>query len=552
MTRSTLLLIWGICIMIPSYARLENDSILRVLEYELNRKTIYAAEKEEQIRNMKQLLHVPDLTLNQQYMLNRQLYVAYRAYQTDSALCYLQKNLIIANTMSNERYFHETQLDLSYMYWQSGKFFEAIQNLESLDRGRFNCLPEELLRSYYETFKLLYRYYSNAQTDEANVYYEYSYLYRDSLLQITPTDSKQYHVLTAEKLSDENKTQQATQILLGLLAESDNEDHERAIFANLIAGIYQKEGNLEMQKKYYAISAICDIKNAITENTSMQALALILFQEGDIDLAYKYIQSSIDDAIFCNARFRTYEISKIFPIIDAAYQAKSMKQKRELQLYLLLVSILLVFLIATIILVYRQMQKIAKIRGELVDANQKLKELNTDLQDSNIRLHELNNELILINRELSEINVIKEIYLGKFIDLCSIYIEKIDNYRRSLNRIIKSGKIEELRTVLKSTNYVESELADFYKNFDQTFLRIYPTFIEEFNALFPDGGLQKLKFGELLNTELRIYALIRLGINHSAKIALFLRLSTPTVSSYRSKLKHISLNLEENIMKIGR
>ena len=552
MIRLTLLLIWGICIMIPSYARLENDSILHVLEYELNRKAIYVEKKEEQIWNMKQLLNVPNLTLNQQYTLNRQIYMEYRAYQTDSALCYLQKNLLIANTLTNDIYLHETQLDLSYMYWQSGKFFEAIQNLESLDRRRFNDLPEELLRSYYETYKLLYRYYSNAQTDEDNVYYGYSYLYRDSLLQITPTDIKQYHVLTAEKLADENKTQQAVQILLDLLAESVNEDHERAIFANLIAGIYQKEGNLEMQKKYYAISAICDIKNAITENTSMQSLALILFQEGNIDLAYKYIQSSIDDAIFCNARFRTYEISKIFPIIDAAYQAKSMKQKRELQLYLLLVSILLVLLIATVILVYRQMQKTAKIRGELVDANLKLKELNTDLQDSNIRLHELNNELISMNRELSETNVIKEIYLGKFIDLCSIYIEKIDNYRRNLNRIIKSGKMEELRTVLKSTNYVESELADFYKNFDQTFLRIYPTFIAEFNALFPEGGLQKLKFGELLNTELRIYALIRLGINQSAKIALFLRLSTPTVSSYRSKLKHISLNLEENVMKIGR
>ena len=552
MIRLTLLLIWGLCTMIPSYARLENDSILHVLEYELNRKAIYVEKKEEQIRNMKQLLNVPNLTLNQQYTLNRQIYMEYRAYQTDSALCYLQKNLLIANTLTNAIYLHETQLDLSYMYWQSGKFFEAIQNLESLDRRRFNDLPEELLRSYYETYKLLYRYYSNAQTDEDNVYYGYSYLYRDSLLQITPTDIKQYHVLTAEKLADENKTQQAVQILLDLLAESVNEDHERAIFANLIAGIYQKEGNMELQKKYYAISAICDIKNAITENTSMQSLALILFQEGNIDLAYKYIQSSIDDAIFCNARFRTYEISKIFPIIDAAYQAKSMKQKRELQLYLLLVSILLVLLIATVILVYRQMQKTAKIRGELVDANLKLKELNTDLQDSNIRLHELNNELISMNRELSETNVIKEIYLGKFIDLCSIYIEKIDNYRRSLNRIIKSGKIEELRTVLKSTNYVESELADFYKNFDQTFLRIYPTFIEEFNALFPKGGLQKLKFGELLNTELRIYALIRLGINQSAKIALFLRLSTPTVSSYRSKLKHISLNLEENVMKIGR
>jgi len=272
-------------------------------------------------------------------------------------------------------------------------------------------------------------------------------------------------------------------------------------------------------------------------------------------LAYKYIQSSIDDAVFCNARFRTYEITKIFPIIDGSYQTKVIKQRKELKLYLLLMSILLLFLLAAVIYVYRQMHRMAKIRKELYHTNLKLQDLNTDLQDSNTRLHDLNNELMHVNRKLSETNLVKEAYLGKFIDLCSHYIDKLDNYRRNLNRIATSGKVEKLYAALKSTQYIDMELKDFFHNFDQTFLRIYPTFIEDFNALFPEEERQMPKAGDLLNTELRIYALIRLGINDSAKIALFLRYSITTVYTYRSKLKSKSLSkesLEEQVMKIGK
>ncbi|MDR1526414.1 MAG: DUF6377 domain-containing protein [Dysgonamonadaceae bacterium] len=535
-------------------ARSENDSVLQVLEYELNRKEIYTQEKEKTIREIKQMLNIPGLMPHQRYAINRQIYTQYKAYQTDSALRYLQNNVAIARRLQHETYIYETQLDISYLYWQSGKFFESIQNLESLDRSRFRDLPVALLQSYYEAYKQVYRYYANSQADKQNTYYSLSNLYRDSLLQIVPRDSKSHQVLTAEKLTDANRTQEAAALLLDLLAQSTKEDHERAIFANILANIYQKEGRLEMQKKYYTLSAICDIKNAVKENTSMHALALILYQEGNIDRAYRYIQSSIDDAVFCNARFRSYEITKIFPIIDSAYQEKALKQKKELKRYLLWVSVLLLFLIVAVIYVYRQMRRIAKIRKELYHANLKLQKLNTDLQNSNSQLHDLNNELMHVNRKLSETNLVKETYLGKFIDLCSNYIEKLDNYRRNLNRIAGAGKVQELYAALKSTQYIDTELSGFYANFDETFLRLYPTFIENFNALFPEEEKQYVKSGELLNTELRIYALIRLGIHDNTQIALFLRCSITTIYTYRSRIRHKSLfkdSLDEQILKIG-
>jgi hypothetical protein len=535
-------------------ARSENDSIFQVLKYVLNHKDQYILEKEGQIEEVKNRLKIPELTDNQYYTINKQIYAEYQFYQTDSALYYLRKNLLLAEKMHNEEYIYETKLNLSFLYWQIGKFFESMRNIDSLDRNRLDQLPKALLLRYLESYKQLYRYYAQSQVDKDNGYYHLSNAYRDSLLKVVEMDSKSYKVLTAEKLTDENRTQEAARIMMGLLEQSTVEDHEQAIFANILANIYREENNIAMQKKYYTISAICDVRNAIKENTSMQALALILYREGDIDNAYLFIQSSIDDAVFCNARFRTYELTKIFPIIDSAYQAKATKQKQELKLYLLLVSILSGFLVLAVIYVYRQIQRISKIRKELYRTNLKQQDLNNDLQDSNNRLHQLNSELTDVNRKLSETNLVKEIYLGKFIDLCSNYIEKLDNYRRSLNRIAGTGKVDELYTALKSTKYIDSELSDFYTNFDETFLRIYPTFIQDFNTFFTEDEQPTVKPGELLNTELRIYALIRLGINDSSKIAVFLRYSITTVYTYRSKLKNKSFfkeSLEEEVMKIG-
>jgi hypothetical protein len=549
-----LIIILSLSFFCRTNVRSENDSILQVLEYELSRKDDYARKKEKSIEEKKRMLEIPDLMPRQLYAINRQIYTEYKTYQTDSAFLYLKNNLMLVGQLHNEPRMYETTLDLSYLYWQSGRFFESIRNLESLDRSRFNRMPADLLCNYYEAYKQLYRYYANAQVDRKNEYYYLSNLYRDSLIQIVPPDSKQYRVLTAEKLADANRTREAEAILLDLLSQSTSDDHEQAMFANILAGIYRKEGNQSMQKKYYALSAIGDIRNAVRENTSMQALALILYQEGDINRAYRYIQSSMNDAQFCNARFRTYEIAKIFPIIDSAYQAKAAKQQMELKLYLLLAGILLLFLIIAIVNAYRQMRRIVGIRRELFRANLKLQRLNTDLQNSNTQLHDLNKELMHVNRKLSESNLIKETYLGKFIDLCSIYIEKMDSYRRSLNRTAGAGKVEELYAALKSTKFIDHEWSVFYTHFDATFLLLYPTFIRDFNALFPEEDRQHLKSGELLNTELRIYALIRLGINDNAKIALFLRCSLATIYTYRSRIKRKSVpkdSLEEQILKIG-
>jgi acyl carrier protein phosphodiesterase len=520
----------------------------------MNNKEVYVIEKERRISGIKNMLTIRDLTDNQRYTIYNKLYDEYYPYKVDSAIYYQELNLKLAGKYNHLEHKYTTLLNLSFSYWIKGRFFESMHIMDNLDRKLFDRLPEWLLFEYYEAYERLYMYYASTEGNNVNQYYRQSNLYRDSLLQLVQPNMLKYNILTAEKQRDENNTGEAKKLLIKSLENIKSENHDKAIVANILANIYKKEGNVEMQKKYYAISAICDIKNAVKENTSMMALALLLYSEGSIDEAYKCIKFSMDDAVFCNAYFRTYELSKIFPIIDSAYQEKTEKQKSELQKYLLLVSVLSVFLIFAMIYVYRQMKRIAKIRKELHQTNVKLNILNTDLQQSNTKLQELNGQLSTINQRLTETNRVKEAYLGKFIDLCSSYIEKLDNYRRSLNKIANSGKIEELLRSLKSSQFIEDELSDFYTNFDETFLRIYPTFITDFNSLFPEEEKQVSKQGELLNTELRICALIRLGINDSAQIAVFLRYSITTIYTYRSKLKNKSLypeNFEERIMRIG-
>ena len=193
------------------------------------------------------------------------------------------------------------------------------------------------------------------------------------------------------------------------------------------------------------------------------------------------------------------------------------------------------------------MKKVAAARREVLDTNTLLQELNEELHHSNSQLKEM-------NHTLSETNYIKEEYIGRYMDQCSSYLDKMDLYRRSLNKIAAAGKVEELYKAIKSSQFLEEELKEFYANFDMTFLQLFPNFVEEFNALLVEP--MQPKAGELLNTELRIFALIRLGITDSTKIAQFLRYSVTTIYNYRTRVRNKALGerdeFEAKVMKIGK
>ncbi|MCX2454024.1 DUF6377 domain-containing protein [Pedobacter sp. PLR] len=536
----------------------ELDSLLKELDQTIQYRKIYSDRREARISGLKQQLKSSgllkektalskentDLSKEKIYNINSKLYQEYQPYQSDSAIKYVNSNLEIANLLKDQSKISESKLQLSALYAIAGMSMDAANILRSLHSDQ---LTTNLKIGYYQAYKDLYSNLAAYHNVNTGLYRQYNAAYRDSLLQILPKNSRNYNGVYAEKLSSSRKYKAAEKILLDLLAGVKTKNHEYAIWSSALGNVYKNLGNTPLQQKYFALSAISDIQNAIKENTSLQELAISLYETGDLDRSYRYIKCSMEDAIFCNAALRTIVISKIFPIIDVAHQTKAKQQRTQLLILLVLISVLSAGLIAAVIYVIRQMKKVEKSRLELQEVNHLLKTLNQDLQS-------VNQQLNASNSQLSEANRIKEEYIGNFLDLCSNYINKLEDYRKALNKKATTGSMETLLKMLKSTELMTTELKSLYKNFDDTFLHLYPDFVSAFNKLLVAEERFELKPGEL-NTELRIYALLRLGIHDSAKIAAFLRCSMSTIYNYRTKVRNKAIvpreNFEDYVKEIG-
>lgn len=510
-----------------SFSQSDLKSLLNELDRAIQRSQFYMDKRELRIYQLKIKSELPGQSAREIYDINNLLCNEYRPYRSDSAIRYIAHNLKIADSLRDKTMMSEARLQRASLYAISGMYLDADRMLKRINSKE---LTHRLKTDYYQSCKDLYANISAYNSSAVEKYNELSALYRDSLLNILDSNSKRFRAVYAEKLRMQGRFSEARKILLGQLESVVLRSHEHAMVASALGSVYKSEGNKPMERKYFAISAISDIENAVKENTSLQALSIALFEMGDLDHAYKYIKYSMDDAIFCNAPLRTLLISKMFPIIDGAHQVKINKQRKQLLLYLLLISILSVCLIVAIIYALRQMKKLRHGRVEISKANDLLKKLNYDLQA-------VNEEVTGVNNKLLESNRIKEEYIGNFLDLCSNYINKLEDYRKLLNKRASSGKTEELFRMLKSTDLIDGELKLLYRNFDDIFLHLYPDFVEKFNKLLLEGEQFLLKPGEL-NTELRIFALLRLGILDSSRIASFLRCSMSTIYNYRTKVRN--------------
>lgn len=541
-----LLFIIGYFILsMPLFANNDIDSLLKVLDSSVDNYQVFSNQKEEQLNKLKYLLKYTNND-DQRYKICGQLYDDYKSYKSDSALTYAQKKLQIAEKMNNRWNLTDAKLNLASIMGTSGMYKESMDILETI-----NIQDNPDLKAYYfHVYRTVYGFMADytVSTREKERYNKLVSNFRDSLLVVNPPNSETHIMVKTDQLIANKKSDEAIKILLSYYPTIKNDKHTRAIIAFCISVTYQKQQNRENEKKWLIISAINDIQSATKDYISLRSLAFLLYKEGDIDRAYKYIKRSLEDALFCNARLRTYEISQMLPIIDQAYQHQSQARQRQLIISLISISLLSVFLLIAVLSVYRQMRKLSVARKDLSQANKLLNDLNKELSETNKLLKHS-------NETLSEANLIKEEYIGRYMDQCSAYIDKLDDYRRLLNKTATAGKIDDLIQTIKSKQFIEDELKEFYTNFDSTFLQLFPTFVEEFSALLVDNEEIQLKSGELLNTELRIFALIRLGISDSVKISHFLRYSLSTIYNYRTKLRNKSAvprdEFESYVMKIG-
>ena len=526
----------------PVYSSDSTDTIIAKLNDALRNKGHYVRLKEERILNFKKIKSA-DLTKEQEYNYNKTLYTEYQKFNSDSAILYVKKNLKIASELQNKELLNLANLELVTLYSSSGKYRESEAILKSIDK---KTLSTALLQNYYVAYREFFEHYAANSYDIK--YIQQIQKYRDSLVTILEPNTLNYRITRIQQIMSQKKFKVAEKQLLEIFGDIKDDNPQYAMVTYLLGKIYEATKQLELRKKYYALSATSDIKNANKDNASLQELALVFYEIGDVDMAYKLTQSAIEDALYCNVQFRTLLMSEVYSIINTVYLEREAKRKTELQLYLLCISLLSAFLLVAIIYVYKQMKKVSRIRGELFITSQKLAELNKDITETNNQLQER-------NAQLSESNHVKEEYIAHFFSLCSTYINKLENYRIILNKKATAKQFDEIYKMLKSTTLVDNELEELYKNFDIIFLNLYPTFVKDFNALLIKEEQIVLKQGELLNTELRIFALIRLGINDSVKIAAFLRYSLSTIYNYRTRGRNkaaVSRNdFEEMVMKIG-
>ena len=510
------------------------DSLLRALDQAIDNSRLYTQQKEMRIGKVKQMLQVPHLTPAQRYDINARLAQEYKSFMLDSAIRYTRQNVRIARASGTKEQYYASTLDLARLYSITNLFVEAADLLRGISPGE---LSTPLRIQYYETYRAFYNYYSMSDERDATHYHAI----RDTLMHLYRPEENGYKILLAEQLQTAGRHREAQQVLTGLLAQARQEDGWRAVAAYLAGDAYARTQDYERQIEYFAQSAIADVKNAIKENMSLRALAMALYHEGQIERAYRYIQKSMEDAIFCNAHLRSMEISQIFPIIDKAQQARNEQQRQNMRTLNVCILLLSVGLVVALVSVYRQM-------GRLSRAKQARDKLYRDLQTAN-------RDLQRVNRELQESNTLKEEYVARYMNEASGYLDKLEEYRHQLNRIAMTGKVEDLYKALKSTRQIEEEVDRFYANFDRSFLQLFPRFIDEFNALLREEERIVPRQKELLNTELRIFALIRLGITDSNMIAHFLRYPVRTIYNYRARIRNKAAGnrdkLEDDVMAIG-
>ena len=519
--------------------------MLQRLDEKIEQRDNYRAMHEERIDHLKQILHRTPITPEQRYDVHTMLIEAYEAYQFDSTLYYLDRNLELARLTDSRYRTDETLLRLAHLYSTSGYYLEASEILyRKIDTTR---LDSDLMSRYYLTFSRFlsetHEYSGDMRTsEEARQKLAY---YTRRMLETLPRDSDTHRRYLSEKLIDTGEIDRADAIVDSLLAKEPPTTRNYAIYAYTKSMIEGRRGHADEQIAWLVRSACADLQSATRDNASLCLLSEILFLSfDDIDGAFRYIRISMEDALFYHARLRPWQIASVLPIIEQSYQAR---QKRQFRIIVgLSIALLGLFLLTAVIAVAetRQKRRLSLMRRELQQTNEQL-------NDYIRKLSEINEDQQILNDEILEANAVKEEYIGLFLGICSDYIDKLKDFQRTIRRKLATESSSAVQKELGSSKMVD----EFYNTFDNAFLHLYPNFVNEFNSLLrPDAHIEPKK-GKLLNTELRIFALIRLGISDSSKIAGLLRYSVNTIYNYRAKVKNNAIgsreDFEEKIKKIG-
>lgn len=550
MARFILNIILLVCFLVlPMKGVSENtpaDSLMNQLDNVIAQRETYIQQK---IAKLAELRHQADVTQDDRSRFNvlGELMDEYIPFNTDSAYAICMQREHIAGTLRDPVLLMNARMNRANILNATAMYKETVDIMDSI---RLELLPEYLHPYYFHIKRTVYGGLADysAFDSEKQRYEKLTNMYRDSLLAVNDPSSLAYAIIKADQLNFTGSPKEAIMILNQYRTDNELSDHDKAICAWSLSESYSLTGDIDNQKKELLISSIFDMKSAVREYISLRQLALLLYKEGDLERAYKFISVAIDDAVKCNARQRIVELNSFYPMINVIYVDKIQSQKKSLGWTIVIITVLSLVLLLLLVYTRKQMKKVAEARKTIQSAYEKVNNLNTELQETIGKLHEA-------NKDIAEISELKEVYIGRYMDQCLEYIEKFDAYHKSIGKLVNLGKFEELKKTFHSTSPIDEELKAFYDQFDKTFLSLFPSFVKDFNKLLlPEEAIIPKKEGSL-NTELRIFALIRLGITDSDRIAKFLRYSLTTIYNYRTKVRNKAKDnrnlFEQEITKIG-
>ena len=523
MKRSFVLVMLLLGLAFPAKAQ-RLDVLLENLDRVVEDKEAYSRKKEERIDAIRSSFAGIDPA--DRYGAYDALYHEYAKYNLDSALHYAREKAMLAEGRNYDDW-ELSCIEQADIYTNTGQYQQA----------------EELLRDirptgarYYHALHTLYS--ATAATsvlqETTETYARLKEQYRDSLIHNLAANDIGYIFAQSEKLNENGRFDDAIVLLTNHYNDPLTSENEKAILDYCMATSYRGLGNREKAKWHYAASAIADIRTPVKEYRSLQELAYLLYQEGDLSRAYRYISCAMEDVHDSHTIVRSMEFYPFLSTIGQAYE-ENIEHRNKVQSRMVVgLSILLLLLGMAVFMAMRQRHMIGK-------ANQALLEVNGELRQ--------------ISRKLQETGLLKEEYLYQYMEQAVVGIDRMESYRRKILLAYRKFGAEHLASQLESPLDVEDELRSFYNSFDETFLHLFPTFVEDVNRLLKPQQQLEPKPGRLMNTELRILALIRLGVTDNVKMAHFLRTSLSTIYNYRSRLRNAALSdqpaFEEQVARIG-
>lgn len=519
------LMILSVVPMQASSTQVDEKDLFARLDHYISLRVQYEEKKENKLKRLKQeLANTADA--RRQLQLYHQIYREYYTFRYDSAMTYANLGLRLAVQRHDDYYINLNKINSAAVLSTGGFYSQAEDSLLSMDAQQ---MSPQLQQYYYYTLTWVYNYwasfcensqYKGLYTDKKRLYLTKSIQYIDN------KKSALYYYLKGEmEYINHPSGKMELQYYLKALDTSPVNARVHASSAYGVARYYLSTGRSDLYEKYIVEAAISDIVCPLKENLALQEFSTYLYRKNPkySKRAARYIKCSMEDAQFYNNRLRMVEISRILPLITETNHQTEVRQNRIITAFLVVVSIISLCFLALVFFAFKQNKRLAKSRKEVKSQNNLLEELNGKLLNT---------------------NKLRETYMRLFMDISAVYIKKLDDYRKLVSRKIKAKQTGDLLTAINSYKLAEEEAVNFYIRFDKAFMELYPNFVDEFNKLLLPEKQIVLPAPNSLTKEVRIFALMRLGVTDGQELATLLFYSTQTIYNYKSAMRRRAKNVE--------